>query len=452
MPSATTSRRTFVKTLAAGTAFSAFSVPAASYARILGANERVAVGIVGTGRMARGHLDNLLGMPDRARVMALCDVYEPNLRWAAHRMQWGETQAAGALTDVKTYVDFRRLLERPDLDAIIVATPDHWHALPTVLACEAGKDVYVEKPTAVTVGESRKMVEAARRTGRTVQVGTQQRSGAQFQRAVEIVRSGALGPISFVRTWNYSNEYPEGVGRPLDSAPPEGLDWDLWLGPAPEVPFNINRFGVVLGEDGGYQRWASFRWFWDYAGGKMTDWGVHLLDIVLWAMDVRYPQTVSASGGKFYIRDNRETPDTLLATFQYPNFVCTYENRICNGRPLDGEGYGISFHGTRGTLFVNRGYLEVTPEEGSGLEPMRMEAPGGDHAAHVRNFLNAITSGEPLRCDMETGHYSSAVAMLGNVAYRTGRTITWDGEAEKAKGDADVDRLTAVRYRDPWTL
>ena len=184
----------------------------------------------------------------------------------------------------------------------------------------------------------------------------------------------------------------------------------------------------------------------------MTDWGVHLLDIVRWAMDVRYPETVSASGGKFYLQDNRETPDTLLTTYKYPNFVCTYENRKCNGQPLGSEGYGISFHGTEGTLFVNRGYLEVTPEEGSGLEPLRVEATGGDHAAHMRNFLGAITSGEPLRCDIETGHYSSAVAMLGNVAYRTGRAIRWDGEAEKAEGDGDADRLTAVRYRAPWTL
>ena len=441
MLNATTSRRTFVKTLAAGTALSALSVPAASYARIVGANERVGVGVIGMGRVARGHLERLLEMPEAAQVVALSDVYEPNLRW-------GVQQA----TQAKTYADFRKLLEHPDLDAVVVATPDHWHALPTVLACEAGKDVYVEKPTAVTVGESRKMVEAAQRTGRTVQVGTQQRSGAQFQKAAEIVQSGALGPISFVRTWNYSNQYPDGIGNPPDSEPVPGLDWEMWLGPAPDVPFNINRFGVVVDEDGAYQRWSSFRWFWDYAGGMMTDWGVHLLDIALWAMDVLYPETISAAGGKFHLKDNRETPDTLMVTYQYPNFVCTYENRTCNGRPLEGAGYGTMFHGTNGTLFVNRGYLEVVPERGSSLEPLRMEAPGGDHAAHIGNFLRAITSGEPLRCDMETGHYSSAVAMLGNVAYRTGRMITWDGEAEKAQADAEVDRLTAVRYRDPWTL
>ena len=329
MPGTSTSRRTFVKTLAAGTAFSALSVPAASYARILGANERVSVGVIGMGRMARGHLGNLLEMPEAAQVVALSDVYEPNLQWGAQR-------AAQA----KTYTDFRKLLEHPDLDAVVVATPDHWHALPTVMACEAGKDVYVEKPTAVTIGESRKMVEAVQRTGRTVQVGTQQRSGAQFQKAAEIVQSGTLGPISFVRTWNYGNQYPEGIGSPPDSEPVPELDWEMWLGPAPDVPFNINRFGVVLGEDGAYQRWSSFRWFWDYAGGMMTDWGVHLLDIMVWAMDVRYPEKVSASGGKFYLEDNRETPDTLLATYQYPNFVCTYENRTCNGRPLDGEGTG----------------------------------------------------------------------------------------------------------------
>ena len=165
------------------------------------------------------------------------------------------------------------------------------------------------------------MVEAARRYKRIVQLGTQQRSGLHFQKAVELVRRGAIGKVSFIRTWNYGNSFPEGIGNPPDGDPPSDLDWDLWLGPAPKVPFNANRFGVHP------ERFSSFRWFWHYAGGMMTDWGVHLLDIVQWAMNVEGPSGISAQGGKLYLQDNRETPDTLQVTYQYPGFVCVYENR-----------------------------------------------------------------------------------------------------------------------------
>ena len=440
MSTKSSSRRDFVKTLAAGTAGVALSTPAASYARILGANERIGIGMIGMGRMARGHLNALLDQPD-AQVLALCDVYEPNLRWAASRA-----------TEVETYTDFRAVLDRPDVDAVFVATPDHWHALPTVMACDAGKDVYVEKPSSVYIAEGRKMVEAARRNDRVVQVGTQQRPGEHFQYAVELVRSGQLGPISFVRTWNYGNAYPDGIGHPPDSDPPPGLDWDQWLGPAPERPFNANRFGVFHDEDLNYTRWASFRWFWEYAGGMMTDWGVHLIDIVQLAMDVDYPEAVATMGGKFYLNDNRETPDTLQATFQYPGFVCTYENRQCNGRPLEGNGYGIMFHGTAGTLFIDRGGFEVMPEEDSDLMPMQAQRVGNSHRKHVQNFLECVKSRRQPTSDIEIGHRSSSTAILGNIAYRTGRRITWDGENEEIVGDPEASQLLAYHYRDPWTL
>ena len=254
-----TSRRDFVKTVASLSAgVTLFS--ASSYARILGANERIGVGIVGCGRIARKHLDNMLKMND-VQIKALCDVYAPNLDWSLAKVE-------GALTSK----DYRAVLDHKEVDAILVGTPDHWHALPTVHACQAGKDVYVEKPTAIGIAESRKMVDAARQYDRVVQVGTQQRSGEHFRYAAALVRAGKIGKVSSVRTWNYGNSYPNGIGSPADSEPPKGLDWDMWLGPAPQRPFNENRFGVFLGEEGQYERWASFRWFWDYAGGMMTDW------------------------------------------------------------------------------------------------------------------------------------------------------------------------------------
>jgi len=305
---------------------------------IMGANDALQVGVVGTGKMGRSNM-MAFSREKNVRIAAVCDCYKPNMDLALEALEKAD------LPKPRAYGDFRRLLDQKDIDVVIAATPDHWHPLNTVMACRAGKDVYVEKPVSVAVSEGRKMIEVARETNRVVGVGTQQRSGEHFQRAVEIVQSGRLGRITKVSTWNYENEYPEGIGNPPDSDPPEGLDWDMWLGPAPMRPFNINRFGVV--DDG---RWSSFRWFWDYAGGMMTDWGTHLIDIVLWAMKVETPNAVSTSGGRFALLDNRETPDTVVATFQFPGFVCIYENRKAARHAKDGRGYGIIFHGTDASL------------------------------------------------------------------------------------------------------
>jgi predicted dehydrogenase len=431
-------RRDFVKTLALGAA--ALVPTAKSYARTVGANDRIGIGMIGLGRMARGHLENLLAEPG-AEVRALCDVYEPNLGWAS-------AKAPGA----KTYGDFREVLDRDDIDAVVVATPDHWHALPTVMACDAGKDVYVEKPSSVAIAEGRKMVEAARRNERVVQVGTQQRSGPHFKYAVQLVRNGTLGDITFVRTWNYGNALPDGIGSPPDAAPPKGLDWDMWLGPAPQVPYNENRFGVFLNDELEYQRWASFRWFWDYAGGMMTDWGVHLLDIVQWALDADAPQTVSTMGGKLVLKDNRQTPDTLQATFRYPSFVCTYENREGNGHPLDGHGYGILFHGTEATMFLDRSGFQIFPEGQDDAVPMQAGSLPESHARHMRNFLDCTRSRQTPVSDIEVGHRSTSTAILANIAYRTGHQLTWDRETETIQGDAEASKLLDLAYRAPWKL
>jgi predicted dehydrogenase len=431
-------RRDFVKAVALGAASLAPS--AKLYARTQGANDRLGVAIIGAGRMARGHLQNLLEEPD-VEVRALCDVYAPNLRWAA-------ATAPGA----RTHTDFREVLDRNDVDAVVVGTPDHWHALMTVMACDAEKDVYVEKPSSVGIAEGRQMVEAARRTDRIVQVGTQQRSAPHFKYAVQLVRGGTLGEVTFVRTWNYGNQVPDGIGDPPDGTPPEGLDWDMWLGPAPAVPYNENRFGVLLDENLEYQRWATFRYFWDYAGGMMTDWGVHLLDIVQWAMDAEAPDVVSAHGGKLVLEDNRETPDTLQATFRYSDFVCTYENRECNGRPIDGHGYGISFHGTEATMLLDRSGFQIIPEGGDRGVPMQAQSLPESHARHMRNFLDCVKSRQRPVSDVEIGHRSTSTAILGNIAYRTGRQLTWDREAETIVGDAEAAQLLDLAYRAPWQI
>jgi predicted dehydrogenase len=423
--------------------------------KILGANDKIVVGVIGTGRMGRINLEDFAKQPD-VEIAAVCDVYEPNLN---------EAVKLTART-AKTYHDFREILDRKDIDAVIISTPDHWHALQTVLACKAGKDVYVEKPISVAVEEGRRMVEAARKYSRVVQVGTMQRSGTHFQKAAQLIEQGLMGKISFVRSWVYVNEYPNGMGNPSDQEPPAGLDWDLWLGPAPKVLFNWNRFGV------GPDKWSTFRFFWDYAGGHMTDWGAHLIDVVQWAMKVDGPTAVTASGGKFFLKDNRDTPDTIQVTFDYPGFVCTFENRLCNANSMWGKWYGMEFHGTDATLFVDRSGFEVFPEkQQSGVigstsaawggikkevdrtATMKMDVANDPHLEHVRNFLDCIKSRQRPTSDIETGHHSITACHLGNIAYRSKERLAWDVATERlTQGSPAAQNLLGREYRAPWKL
>ncbi len=439
-------RRDFIKKAAAGAVSAGVAIPALGQGKRVSANDKVIVGVVGTGRMGRGDLSDFAKQPE-VEIAAVCDVYKPNL----------DLGLADTKGKAETYTDFRHVLDRKDIDVIIVGTPDHWHPLVMVEACKAGKDVYVEKPISHTVDEGKVMVEAARKYKRVVQVGTQQRSGIHFQRAVKLVQDGFIGKVSFVRTWNYSNQYPEGIGHPADSAPPSTLDWDFWLGPAPKVPFNWNRFGVG-------DRWSTFRYFWDYAGGFMTDWGVHLIDIVQWAMKVKGPNVVTALGGKFYLRDNAETPDTFQVTYQYdnPKFVCVYENRWDNANSMYGKGYGIEFHGTDGTLFVDRSGFEVIPEtrkrdgkEVAQTASMQMKSVNNSHFDHVRNFLDCVKTRQRPISDIEIGHRSTSTCLLGNVAFRSQEQLVWDVERQAlahASSKAKAQRYLTRNYRAPWKL
>jgi predicted dehydrogenase len=415
---------------------------AASRTRILGANDRIRIALIGAGRQGRGVMRGFTQQED-VQIVAVSDVYEPHTNLAV-------TEAK--LQNVQKQKDFRKILDDKSIDAVIIGSPDHWHAQMTVMACQAGKDVYVEKPISTTIEEGRKMVQAARKYNRIVQVGTQQRSGDHYQKAAELIRSGALGKVGFIRTWNYGNAGIDGIGAPADSNPPDGLDWDLWLGPAPARPFNANRWGVHP------DRWSSFRWFWDYAGGMMTDWGVHHLDIVQMIMQVDAPTAVSASGGKFALRDNRETPDTLQVTYEYSserngNFLCTYENRECNALPLNGQGYGMMFHGSEGTLFLNRDRYEIYKEFAKAeTAPTIVKSANNQSRAHHLDFLIRIKSRKLPIADIEIGHRSTSTCLLGNIALRTGHKIFWDAKAEKIIGDDEASKYLTREYREPWKL
>jgi predicted dehydrogenase len=335
-----------------------------------------------------------------------------------------------------------------------------------VMACQAGKDVYVEKPICVAVEEGMKMVETAHKYKRVVQVGLWQRSNLHFQKAAELVQNGLLGKVSFVRTWNYSNIYPEGIGNPPDADPPAGLDWDMWLGPAPKVPYNWNRFGVG-------DRWSTFRYFYDYANGWPGDWAIHLMDIVQWAMKVEGPSTITALGSKFLIKDNADVPDTLQITWEYPTFVATYENRLCNSNSMYKHEYGIEFHGTDGTMFLDREGFQVFPElttqrdyrevhgnneKGEAAElgktpSMKMERVDDGLLVHVGNMLDCMRTRKMPQTNIEYGHRSSSACLLANVALRSKERLEWDVANQKLlKGGPVAQKLLGREYRAPWKL
>jgi predicted dehydrogenase len=426
--------------------------------RVLGANNRVNVALIGCG--GRGMLvAKLMSEVPGVEFAAVCDVYDDHLRAA---QSWAGPGCKG-------FRDFRRVLEMPEIDAVLVATPDHWHAIPVIFACQAGKDVYVEKPLAYSITEGRLMVEAARRHNRVVQVGLQQRSAPHYAEAAQMIQNGELGRVSFVRIWNSVNMYPAGIGRSPDSEPPAGVDWDFYLGPAPYVPYNKNRFV------------STYRWFWDYGGGLVTDFGTHRFDSMHQLMGATAPVTVSASGGRYGLTDGAETPDFVQVTYEYPGFVLSYEASMLNGhgaagrtpgkkyyqaRGAEDHPHGEAYYGTNGTLIIDRLGYEIFPELKGGTGPgaaerqsaIEFRMPPREKAAedatalHVRNFIECVRSRHKPVTDIETGHRSTIVAHLGNIAYRTGHKIRWDAAREEVVGDPEASKLLYRQARKPWDV
>ena len=427
---------------------------AAAGGSILGANDRVLVGLVGCGGRGR-YVARFMKEAPNVEFTAVCDVYETNRNSAR---EWAGPNA-------RAYADFRKMLEQRDLDAVLVSTTEHWHAYVAVSAIEAGKDVYVEKPLAHNVREGRAIVTAARKYNRIAQAGTQHRSAPHFPEVAEIIQSGKLGEVRFVRVWNYSNMFPNGIGRHPDSEPPAGLDWDMYCGPAPLRPFNRSRF---LG---------SFRWFWDYAGGTITDFGTHRFDTVHQIMGVDKPKTVSASGGRFSLKDAGEMPDVIQATFEYPGFIMSYEASSINGRGIGGQTpgmryynargkedqpHGMAFYGTNGTIVAERIGYEIFPEPWGG--PFNRSAQTGERierkqlnvadatGIHAKNFIESVRSRKPPIADIEAGHRATLIGHLGNIAYKVGRKLTWDAEKEEFAGDPEANKMLARAPRAPWKL
>ncbi len=451
-------RRDFIKSTISNTAV--ISTTAISYQKILGANDRVRVGLIGCGGRGTQVAKLMLAVPG-VEYSALCDVYLPNT----------ETAKSWAGAGAKTFQDFRKLLEQKDVDAVHIATPDHWHATVSVIACEAGKDVYVEKPLAFSIKEGRAIVTAARKTNRVVQTGMQHRSAPHYKEVQDIIQSGKIGEVRFVRVWNYSNLTPWGIGKIPDAPVPEGLDWDMYLGPAPKVPYNKQR----------HMRW--YRYFWDYSGGTITDFGTHRFDTVHQVMNVEAPKTIVATGGRFSVSDMGEMPDVLQVTYEYPGFIMSYEASNMNGMGVGvrsaGMNYygargsvdrphGEAYHGTNGTIVCDRIGYELFPEStpvrrkdgtqdtNNPIESYRTEAKkvqGRDATdLHCVNFIDCVRSRKTPIAEPEIGHRSTSVAHLGNIAFKTGRRLVWDAKNENFVNDPEAAKLLSRKARAPWNL
>ncbi|MBC7925230.1 MAG: Gfo/Idh/MocA family oxidoreductase [Bryobacteraceae bacterium] len=408
---------------------------------VRGANDRVAVGFIGLGAMGSGNLGYAMKIPEFAPA-AVCDVYQPHLERA-------EAAAKRNGFQPKAVADFRDVLADKSIDAVCISTPDHWHPYMTVEACKAGKDVYVEKPACVYVDEGQKMVQAARKYKRIVQAGTMQRSGGYFQKAAELVKQGAIGQISFCHTWQSGMTQKQGYGNPPDGDAPPGLDWDMWLGPAPKVPFNKNRFGV------GVTTFPTFRYFWDYAGGAMTDWGVHLIDPVHQCLGDPMPLAINAFGRKFFVEDNRETPDSMMASFEYPQFLLTYESRTLNNlAPFNNQGAGTSIHGTEGTVIVNRSgcsFIPTSKDQSKAQVFEKTPEMAAMNIPHWKNWLDCIRSREAPTSEIETCVRSSAACILANLSMRFKTRLDWD-EKNWTVQQASVKPYLKAKYRSPWKL
>ena len=401
-------------------------------------SNKVKVALIGCRSMGYSNLDKFLDYPE-VECVALCDIDD---EWLNKRAQDVQNKSGKKVKHL--YKDWRRVIDNKDIDAVIIGTPDHWHCLPMIMAAQAGKDVYVEKPLSNTIEECDLMEKAARKYNRIVQVGQWQRSDPHWDEAAAYLRAGNIGRIRTVKVWAYQDGKPTLPIKP-DSNPPAGVDYDMWLGPAPKRPFNEYRFHY------------NFRFFWDYAGGLMSDWGVHLLDYALEGMGVDLPAHVYGSGGKFaYPDDAMETPDTLMATYTYKDFNIIWDHACgINHGPFDKK-EGLAFYGENGTLVLTRAGWEVIPVVADKVPRMEAVAfkkgEGKGLYNHVGNFLSCIKSRELPAGDIAIGARVAKMSHLANISCRLQREVRWDNANSQFLNDNEANTLAKAYYRAPWEL
>ena len=426
---------------------------AASADRVFGANQRVQLGLIGVGNRGDQVLSGFLEHSD-CQIAAVCDLYQPYREYAASRIDSRPEQ----------FSDYRKMLERKDLDAIVIATPDHWHALQMIHSCQAGKDVYVEKPASVFVNEGRAMVKAAQDHKRIVQVGIQRMSSSLCREAAELVRGGAIGKVTVVRCFHVQNEWPLGIGNPPDEDPPKDFDWDTWTGPARLRRYNKNR------------AFYRFRWFYDFSGGQLTNFGVHYLAQIHRSLGVDAPLAVMAMGGKFANYDNREVPDTMEVVWHYPgDTLVTFSQFNATGASPTGRPCEIEFRGTKGTMYFSTNGYEIVPENitpnefaarspidrkreqgwrtGAAPEIVARKAEGVVRDAdHARTFLDSVKSRQEPPCSIEYGHRCTSAALIAGIAHRSKSFLEWDAKAERFTNQETANKWLKSDYRKPYEL
>ncbi|WP_293916260.1 MULTISPECIES: Gfo/Idh/MocA family oxidoreductase [unclassified Sphingobacterium] len=411
-------RRQFLKktSLLAGTGLLASTVPNSVFAMFnsgIMPNDQVNIAVIGAKGMGWSNVSAAMKIPG-VNLIGICDV-DKNV--IDSRLADLSKQNID-INKIKTYGDYRALLDNKDVDAVIIGTPDHWHALQMIHACEAGKDVYVEKPVGNSIVECNRMVAAQARYNKVVQAGQWQRSQKHFKDAVDFIGTGQLGNIRTVKVWCYQGWMKPGPVVP-NSDVPTGVDYKQWLGPAPLVPFNSSRFHF------------NFRWFWDYAGGLMTDWGVHLLDYALLGMKAELPKSIVGLGGRFAYPDlYEETPDTLTTLYEFDKFNMVWDSAMGIDNGSYNRDHGIAYIGNNGTLILNRGGWEVIEEKKSQNKVVKPFAAASDNGLqnHMQNFIDVIKSRkmENLKCSIQAGAHVATVAQMGNISYRSGQKLVWD--------------------------
>lgn len=424
---------------------------ALSYSRVLGANDRVRMGYIGLGNRGDQVHDAFLEHGDQETV-AICDLRSDYLDLAAKKSR----------ATPKRYGDYKRLLDDKDVDAVVIATPDHWHALMFIDACHAGKDVYVEKPLALTVVEGRRMVETAERTKRVVQVGIHRRSAKFLQEAAQFVREGGIGHVTVAKGWHLVNEWPMGIGNFPEGNSPSEAEWEQWLGPAPKVSYRKSR------------SFYTFRWFYNYSGGQVTNFGVHYMDMLRWCLGKESPKAVTVMGGKYIMKDDREIPDTLEALWDFDGSMMVFSQYNANSAPGNLQGAEMELRGTKGTMYLHGNRWEVVPESVAdvpvpartpldrvtekGWGKSRKPAMAGkssqgssDTAFHTRNFLDCVKSRALCNCDILTGHRSTSATQIANIALRTKTYLEWDGKSERFPNNAAANRYLSYQYRPPYS-
>jgi predicted dehydrogenase len=461
-----TTRREFITRtglLTAGVALGATSLNATSYRRIAGANEKINIGFIGLGNRGSQLLELFMENPD-ARIAAFCDTYEPymlrdrnlvNPRYI--KLQGGQIPRMGEIfpEKVERYSDFRKLLENKDIDAVVIATPDHWHAIQMIGAVKAGKDVYVEKPLTITLQEGRAMVNAQAETKRVVAVGLNRRGAPVYQKLAREIPAGKIGKVSVGSAFRINNMYPEGIGKMKPEEPPKNFNWDMWLGPRAFRPYQYNICPY------------NFRWWSDYSS-QMGNWGVHYMDVIRWMMGEKAPVAISSMGGKYVLNDDRTIPDTMQVIFEFASgAMITFSIFEASSGGLFQYGE-VELRGTLGTMNAGESGYRIKPTGNGQFQTFKntlqaeeyniKDVPLADGSSAnstgnlVRNFLDCIKSRQTPLCSIEDGHRSTSFAHLANIALAVKDRLRWDPEKEIFTNNKTANKLLHYEYRKPWTL